>query len=136
MQYRVMEGSGEAIYEIGVEDSGNPKGLAPDLLEQSLVTLRMMADQIGCAVTILRESEGEDGKVVEALVRKEAEENAFAEIRCAVMGNVDSGKSTLLGVLTQGGLDNGRGKARANVFRHPHEIESGRTSSELGNCWF
>ena len=30
------------------------------------------------------------------------------EIRVAVVGNVDAGKSTLLGVLTHGDLDNGR----------------------------
>lgn len=41
----------------------------------------------------------------------------------------DAGKSTLLGVLTQGNLDNGRGRARLNMFRHLHEIQSGRTSS-------
>lgn len=46
-----------------------------------------------------------------------------------MLGNVDSGKSTLLGVLTQGELDNGRGRARLNLFRHLHEIQSGRTSS-------
>ncbi len=31
------------------------------------------------------------------------------------MGNVDSGKSTLIGVLTGGELDDGRGKARKLV---------------------
>lgn len=48
------------------------------------------------------------------------------------MGNVDAGKSTLLGVLTHGELDNGRGFARQKLFRHKHEMESGRTSS-VGN---
>lgn len=47
----------------------------------------------------------------------------------AVVGNVDSGKSTTLGVLTRGALDDGRGKARVGLFRHKHEIETGRTSS-------
>lgn len=47
----------------------------------------------------------------------------------AVMGSADAGKSTLLGVLTQGQLDNGRGRARLNMFRHLHEVQSGRTSS-------
>ncbi|KAJ3337170.1 hypothetical protein HDU93_001501 [Gonapodya sp. JEL0774] len=51
------------------------------------------------------------------------------EIRVAVVGNVDAGKSTLLGVLTKDVLDDGRGRARVNLFRHKHEIESGRTSS-------
>ena len=48
------------------------------------------------------------------------------------MGNVDAGKSTLLGVLTHGALDNGRGVARQRLFRHKHEMETGRTSS-VGN---
>ena len=51
------------------------------------------------------------------------------DIRLAVLGNVDTGKSTLLGVLAHGELDNGRGRARLNLFRHLHEIQSGRTSS-------
>lgn len=42
---------------------------------------------------------------------------------------VDAGKSSLLGVLVKGDLDDGRGSARVNLFRHKHEIESGRTSS-------
>jgi GTPase len=42
---------------------------------------------------------------------------------------VDAGKSSMLGVLVKGDLDDGRGSARVNLFRHKHEIESGRTSS-------
>ena len=34
------------------------------------------------------------------------------DIRVAVIGNVDSGKSTLVGVLTKGIMDDGRGFAR------------------------
>jgi GTPase len=37
------------------------------------------------------------------------------DVRIAVVGNVDSGKSTLIGVLTGGQLDNGRGLARSRV---------------------
>lgn len=49
-------------------------------------------------------------------------------------GAIDSGKSTLIAVLTHGSngrplLDNGIGSARTNVLKHKHEIESGRTSS-------
>ena len=51
------------------------------------------------------------------------------EIRMAVIGNVDSGKSTLVGCLTKGIKDDGRGFARKFVFNYQHETESGRTSS-------
>jgi GTPase len=50
------------------------------------------------------------------------------EIRIGVIGNADSGKSTLVGVLTKNVLDDGRGLARGMVMRHPHERETGRTS--------
>lgn len=50
------------------------------------------------------------------------------EISIVVCGPVDAGKSSLVGVLTSGELDDGRGKARKNVFNHSHEQESGRTS--------
>ena len=66
------------------------------------------------------------------LVRRRLDQQDFLEIRVAVVGNVDAGKSTLLGVLTHGVLDDGRGLARHKLFRHKHEAETGRTSS-VGN---
>lgn len=70
------------------------------------------------------------------------DDGVFSEVRVAVVGNVDSGKSTtsflfrsispergvlylgtLLGVLSKGVLDNGRGAARLNIFKHKHGKE-------------
>ena len=51
------------------------------------------------------------------------------EVRLAVIGNVDSGKSTLVGCLTKNVKDDGRGYARQFVFNYQHETETGRTSS-------
>ena len=50
-------------------------------------------------------------------------------IRVAVVGNVDAGKSTLIGTLTTSFLDDGRGSSRTSIMKHRHEIESGRTST-------
>lgn len=66
--------------------------------------------------------------VAEVLIRKTTEEG-YVELRLGIAGNVDAGKSTLLGVLTKGALDDGRGKARTAVFNHAHELLTGRTSS-------
>lgn len=57
--------------------------------------------------------------------------NDDTNIRIAMLGNVDSGKSTTSGVLTSapGQLDDGRGIMRAKVFNYQHEQENGRTSS-------
>lgn len=48
-------------------------------------------------------------------------ENPDNYLRIALVGNVDSGKSTLVGVLTKGLLDDGRGSSREKVFNYPHE---------------
>ena len=48
--------------------------------------------------------------------------------RIGVLGNVDSGKTTIISVLSNNGLDNGRGLARKMILKHNHEQESGRTS--------
>ena len=51
------------------------------------------------------------------------------DVRIAVIGNVDSGKSTMVGVLTKSIMDDGRGSARQKVFNFSHEAANGRTSS-------
>ncbi|XP_048865628.1 GTP-binding protein 2-like isoform X2 [Brienomyrus brachyistius] len=134
LKWRLQEGRGEAVYQIGVEDNGLLVGLSEEEMRASLRTLRRMAEKVGADITILREREVDydsdvSRKIAEVLVRKVPDDQQFLDLRVAVLGNVDSGKSTLLGVLTQGELDNGRGRARLNLFRHLHEIQSGRTSS-------
>ncbi|XP_016382721.1 GTP-binding protein 2 isoform X1 [Sinocyclocheilus rhinocerous] len=134
MKWRLQEGRGEAVYQIGVEDNGLLVGLTEEDMKASLKTLRRMAEKVGADITVLREREvdhdsDEPHRIAEVLVRKVPDDQQFLDLRVAVLGNVDSGKSTLLGVLTQGELDNGRGRARLNLFRHLHEIQTGRTSS-------
>lgn len=122
---------GETIYEIGTGEGDIPGLNEADLLA-SVATLTSMADTLQAECVELRRKTEKEGDVVEFLVRHRADEKDFMEVRCAVVGNVDAGKSTLLGVLTHGELDNGRGYSRQKLFRHKHEMESGRTSS-VGN---
>eukprot|EP01099_Mayorella_cantabrigiensis_P008008 TRINITY_DN7369_c0_g1_i1.p1 TRINITY_DN7369_c0_g1~~TRINITY_DN7369_c0_g1_i1.p1 ORF type:complete len:619 (-),score=154.35 TRINITY_DN7369_c0_g1_i1:179-2035(-) len=138
LQFRLNEGQGEAFYEIGVDDSGYPKGLNDMELSQSLETLQRMTNEIGAEICAQVERKGEKGKVVQLLVRQfmNADEGSSLStaspkinVRVAVCGNVDAGKSTLISVLTRGGNDNGRGSSRIQIFQHKHEIETGRTSS-------
>ena len=128
MKWRLAEGGGEAIYELGVDDSGVPTGMTAAELAETLATLRTMAGKLGASLTVLRERIGLAGTVAEVLVRTR-DGGVAIETRVAALGNVDSGKSTLLGVLSHGGRDNGRGSARMLLFRHKHEMETGRTSS-------
>ncbi|OAA63546.1 GTP-binding protein 1 [Niveomyces insectorum RCEF 264] len=72
---------------------------------------------------------GKDCTGIVLIRRRPRSVEEVIETRIAVVGNVDAGKSSLLGVLVKGDLDDGRGKARVNLFRHKHEFETGRTSS-------
>lgn len=112
-------------------------GLATDEFNAAVATLQSVAATLNADYVCLREKQigggGDDSRrTAQYLIRHRADERDFTEVRCAVVGNVDAGKSTLLGVLTHGVLDNGRGYARQKLFRHKHEAESGRTSS-VGN---
>ncbi|XP_045546958.1 GTP-binding protein 1 isoform X1 [Salmo salar] len=132
LRERMDEGCGETIYVVGVGSDGGDYGLDEGDMEASVATVQSLCEQIEADMILLRERSDAGGKVRDYLIRRRVGEEDFLEVRVAVVGNVDAGKSTLLGVLTHGELDNGRGFARQKLFRHKHEMESGRTSS-VGN---
>ena len=57
LKWRLLEGGGQAYYELGVADSGDLIGLSRDELEQTLETLEMMAGEIGASVIVVKEIE-------------------------------------------------------------------------------
>lgn len=118
-------------------DDGTPMNLSIDEMEASLAKLQSASDQIKAVCTVICKEDRKDAAdnskinpIWHIMIRKVPNAvEELLELRVAVVGNVDAGKSTMLGVLTKGSLDDGRGKARVNLFRHKHEVESGRTSS-------
>ncbi|MFV2016802.1 MAG: GTP-binding protein, partial [Candidatus Heimdallarchaeota archaeon] len=126
----MYEGNGEAFYYIGVQDDGTPTGISEEELASSLESIEKVASLANAKVMLLRKEKGNEGYISELLIRREKDpEELPADIRIASVGNVDAGKSSLIGVLLKGKLDDGRGSARSLVFRYLHELESGRTSS-------
>ncbi|RCN40370.1 elongation factor Tu GTP binding domain protein [Ancylostoma caninum] len=130
----LLEGEGETVIEIGVpiELGGKASGIPTKDLEVAVANhVKALASIPAVGTKIETRTNG--GKSTEVwLVRDPPKGEDFIEVRVAVVGNVDAGKSTLLGVLTHSALDDGRGLARTKLFRHKHEFESGRTSS-VGN---
>jgi GTPase len=143
VESRLDEGHGECLFDIGLEDNGDSQLLTQQEWDAALARLRGLLDTMKSDWKILmtknvpespvdvgNEVKKEKGCVGKIMIRRRPENvDDTIETRIAVVGNVDAGKSTLLGVLVKGGLDDGRGKARVNLFRHKHEVESGRTSS-------
>jgi len=139
VEERLLEGHGEAVFDIGFENNGEGMKLSRDEWDAAYKRLaeagkKLRADaqllltkNVGGELDGTPTKDGCSGKVMIRRVPGTVEE--VIETRIAVVGNVDAGKSSLLGVLVKGDLDDGRGKARINLFRHKHEIETGRTSS-------
>ncbi|CAK7222072.1 hypothetical protein SCUCBS95973_004717 [Sporothrix curviconia] len=143
---RIDEGNGEFVFDLGFEHDGDTLGLTREQWAVALARLELAAGRAGadCQLLLTRNvggpldvgaqeggggARGADctGKVMVRRQPRKVED--VIETRIAVVGNVDAGKSSLLGVLVKGDLDDGRGKARVNLFRHKHEFETGRTSS-------
>ena len=138
LKFRLSEGHGSCLYYIGVEDNGHPAGLPLLELKDSFEVLCSMAREVGASAELVHNLPGTIPGHLYAIIRitqaQSSSDIAAVDLRIAVLGNVDGGKSTLVGVLTTGEsgeplLDNGRGSARTTVHKHKHEIESGRTSS-------
>ena len=143
LENRLDEGHRECLFDVGLEDNGDSQLLTHQEWDAALTRLQGMLDGLKADWKILvtknvpdspvdvgNENKPERGCVGKVMIRWRPEDvDDVIETRIAVVGNVDAGKSTLLGVLVKGGLDDGRGKARVNLFRHKHEMESGRTSS-------
>ena len=139
---RLAEDHGEVLFDVGLEDTGEGMGFTKEDWDFALDRLGAVCELIKADYKILmtRNVGGDvevgprdakdtslSGKMI--IRHRPQDVDEVIETRIAVVGNVDAGKSTMLGVLVKGGLDDGRGKARVNLFRHKHEIESGRTSS-------
>lgn len=140
---RLEEGHGETLFDIGFEHNGDSMHFNKPDWDKAWDRLRTAAGKVNadCQLLLTKNVGGDvdcqlapndkdkdcSGKV---LIRQNpATVENVIETRIAVVGNVDAGKSSMLGVLVKGDLDDGRGRARVNLFRHKHEIETGRTSS-------
>ena len=133
LKWRLAEGEGEAVYEIGVADNGSLKGLDEKEMSASLHTLQRMCERLEVHMIVLHKRLVPPSKsltVAEVVIRVMADRcGPRREARVAFLGGAQAGKSTLIAALATGQLDNGEGSARTLVMRHMHELESGTTSS-------
>lgn len=124
VEWTCRQGHGEMIYDVG-----GKAGFPEEDCDKALANLITIAESLNSDATVVCERKGPKGtKSVDVLIR-ERDAEKYSDIRIAVCGNVDAGKSTLVGVLSSGKLDDGRGSQRQACFNFKHEKESGRTSS-------
>ena len=129
LRYRLNEGNGECIFVLGITDSGTLVGLSQKEFDESKEILYKICVKNHYSVTELRQVNLEHDRCVYEFLIREVDNNKYLNVKVAIAGNVDSGKSTTLGCLISGKNDDGDGSCRTEVFNFRHEIVSGRTSS-------
>ena len=103
LQSRIDEGHGETIFELGVENNGDPMGLTKSDWDIALKRLVAGAKEVrsDCQVLYTKgvdaDDVGSEGCHGKMLIRQHpASVEEVIETRIAVVGNVDAGKSTML----------------------------------------
>jgi hypothetical protein len=88
LKWRLAEGSGQAMYEIGVSDKGILVGLNEEEMDASMKSLKIMGDAVNADMFLVRKKSVGDGlAVAEVLFRKcMGDDQHFLEIRVAVLG--------------------------------------------------
>ena len=130
MRYRLDSGEGIAYYILGVFDDGTPCGAGPRKLEETLSIIRTTASEADARITNV-ETFSKNGEFLRVTIQQEGK-NRKKHLIVGTIGHVDHGKSTLLGSLTTGTPDDGKGKTRMFSDFLPHEIERG-LSAELAH---
>lgn len=126
---RIHQGNGNAKYSIGVEDDGTIFPLSEEEFECSVDNLKEMASMVNAMVIPISVNEVDGKYYGDFDIQHIPGSISYVDIRVVVAGTADAGKSTTIGVLISGKLDNGSGSSRLNVLTHPHEIvNKGRTS--------
>nr|MDO8100081.1 GTP-binding protein [Candidatus Njordarchaeota archaeon] len=132
-QLKYITAEDEGIFLVGVEDLHGDMwkvhGLTQGEIAAAEGTLGELCKEAELEITekeLFKAKEGFVEKFV--LVRKAVIVETEETIGINIAGRVNAGKSTLIGVLTGGELDDGRGKARAPLLKHPQELEGGQTA--------
>lgn len=94
LKWRLSEGSGDAIYEVGVSDKGKLVGLGPAELSRSVDTLVRMAADADAEMSVLNRIAVSGRVVLEVLFRSHCE--PFPEYRIVVAGAHQAGSTILL----------------------------------------
>ena len=109
MRYRCEEGDSECIYNIGVEDDGTIIGITQKDYDETINCLNMAAGKNNYSVTLLTKVQVTDEKAIYEVLIRECNESTYIDVKIAIAGPVDAGKSSFLSVLTHGKFDDGRG---------------------------
>ncbi len=130
MNWRLAEGSNEAIYYLGVNDNGSVYNMTQDEKYETLNNFKLLVGKTNAEIISFNEIESNGVKYFKIQIRKT--NPILPEIRVLLLGDSESGKTTFLANLLLGKTYNEKSDSRIYLMNHKHELESKKTSSV--NC--
>jgi len=132
IRFMTCETPFEGQFLIGIEDISGKAwkiyGLTEREFKESVRILNILCEEADVEIVEEESLETSKGLVGVYLLKRIADQEVKETCSINVAGRVNSGKSTLIGCLVTGSLDDGSGKARAFLLTHPQEITRGQTA--------
>lgn len=119
LHWRLNEGKGIAVYEIGALDCGAIVGIPLTAMVKSVKTLEEMCRCVNADirnVIFCMGTECKGYRAARVTITRNRKSCSDENVHICVIGATSAGKSTLIGVLTRKCLDDGNGLARQHVF--------------------
>lgn len=127
---RNIYGIYEAHYILGVQDNGEFSDISENKLNISLNILHSVVKKANSRIESNKIYVFPTNKIImHVIIRKKHREHNIPENDIIILGPSNVGKSSLMGLLTYGQQDDGKGFSRKLVLRHIHEKITGNTSS-------
>ncbi len=132
IRYMTCEAPFEGRFLVGIEDINGQEwkiyGLSEEKLEEAERILTKICEEAEVDIVEAERVETSKGLVGIYLLKRVAAPEIKETCSINVAGRVNSGKSTLIGVLVTGREDNGAGSARSFLLTHPQELTRGQTA--------
>ncbi len=132
IRYMTCESPFEGRFLVGIEDINDREwkiyGLDEKRLREAQEVLHIICEEAGVEIVEEEQIETERGLVGMFLLKRVVTPEVKETCSVNVAGRVNSGKSTLIGVLVTGNADNGSGRARSFLLTHPQELTRGQTA--------
>jgi elongation factor 1-alpha len=131
-QLKLITSEGLGQFVVGIEDLHGKKwevyGLTNDEIETSKSVLKILCKEAGIEILEETHYNTKQGIVTSFTLARVITPMVPETLGINLVGRVNSGKTTLAGVLIQGKLDDGSGYARAVLLTYPQELKRGQTA--------
>lgn len=138
LKYRLNEGkifTGKfiAYYFLGIDDDGTIGNINLEIMNKTIDILKDIIykanAEIDCSELLKINNNNTEAYIAAVCIRKCFNDRYINELRIAMLGASNHGKTTCISYLTYNEKDNGNGSGRMAIFKHTHEQNTGITSS-------